>query len=114
MQRAAVLEDIIRTVPPEVAGQVETISKEEAKLVSGPRPGLRRSQTSTIDVWGHAEDGAAATGAPSDITLQRRCAQLESQLDKWVRSRRSGEDELVEIMNGDPCRNQGIRACDAF
>jgi hypothetical protein len=31
-----------------------------------------------------------------------------------VRSRRSGEDELVEIMNGDPCRNQGIRACDAF
>ena len=84
MQRAAVLEDIIRTVPPEVAGQVETISKEEAKLVSGPRPGIRRSQTSTLDVWGHAEDGAAATGAPSDITLQRRCAQLESQLDKWV------------------------------
>ena len=88
MQRAAVLEDILRTLPPEVSGQVETISKESPTTVTGPRPGLRRSRThaqfQALDADRVGESPSVATGTPSDISLQRRCAQLEMQLDKWV------------------------------
>ena len=81
MQRGAVLEDLLRTLPPEVALQVEDISNKQA--TSPERPALRRSQTQ------HGlQDGAHAApmalGGASDIALQRRCAALEAQLDKWV------------------------------
>ena len=29
-------------------------------------------------------DGGSGNGAPSDISLQKRCASLEAQLDRWV------------------------------
>ena len=85
MQRAAVLEEILRTLPPEVSQQVESLSKLDATKVERPKPSLRRSQTSTM-VQGNSDAGRTKEmpNAPMDISLQRRCVQLEAQLDKWV------------------------------
>lgn len=79
MQRTAVLEEMLRALPPEVAAQVEALEKEQVKVIK-PKPSLQRSATS-MNVH---EAGSQPTGAPSDISLQKRCASLETQLDKWV------------------------------
>ena len=79
MQRTAVLEEMLRTLPPEVSAQVEEIEREQRPAVKA-KPSLQRSATS-MNVH---EPGGLQTGAPSDITLQKRCTSLEVQLDKWV------------------------------
>lgn len=79
MQRTAVLEEMLRTLPPEVAAQVEALEREQRPTVKA-KPSLQRSATS-MNVH---EPGGLQTGAPSDITLQKRCTSLEIQLDKWV------------------------------
>ena len=83
MQRTAVLEDMLRMLPTEVSAQVEEISKEEPAKAP-ERPVFRRSRTQGMMLPGGSGDLPATSGAPSDISLQRRCASLESQLDKWV------------------------------
>ena len=44
MQRVAVLEEMIRILPPEVAAQVEDIEKDKPKTVKA-KPSLQRSAT---------------------------------------------------------------------
>ena len=79
MQRKAVLEDMLRSLPPEVASQVEEIEREPLHKPPPPKPLLQRSRTQAL-----SGGESMPTGAPSDITLQKRCASLEGQLDKWV------------------------------
>ena len=79
LQRTAVYEELLSSLPPEVAMQVEDIHNQQApRPMPAARPTLQRAGTS-LNV-----NEAAPTGAPSDITLQKRCAALEAQLDKWV------------------------------
>ena len=90
MQRGAVLEEMLRMLPPEVSLQVEDISKEAP--AKPERPAFRRSQTqhqlqAGASAGSLPEVGTAVpsgVGGPSDIALQRKCASLEAQLDKWV------------------------------
>lgn len=82
MQRNAVLEEMMRTLPPEVVAQVDEIHREAAKPSQMQRkPELRRSRTQ-LDMI--ASDESLLPGAPSSIQLQKRCSVLELQLDKWV------------------------------
>ena len=69
----------MRIIPPEVATQVEDMDKQKPTVVK-VKPNLQRSATS-MNVH---EPGGTGAGAPSDITLQKRCTSLELQLDRWV------------------------------
>ena len=69
----------MRIIPPEVAAQVEDMDKQKPTVVK-VKPNLQRSATS-MNVH---EPGGTGAGAPSDITLQKRCTSLELQLDRWV------------------------------
>ena len=72
LQRDAVLQDIMRTVPPEVAGQLETLVAEEVASAKPKPRRLHRASTQQFEL--------PTAGAPSDITMQKRCSSLEQQL----------------------------------
>eukprot|EP00966_Prymnesium_polylepis_P073101 1697917-Prymnesium_polylepis.1 len=87
--REAALDDILRIVPPEVGLQIKSIvrdedEKKEKEKKARPRPMLKRAGTEALQLdkmpTATDEDGKEV----SQISWQRRYAQLEVQVNTWM------------------------------
>ena len=86
--REAALDDILGMVPPEVSLQIKGLMSEaenkESEKKAKARPMLRRSSTSTLTVDSTLVTPDGDGKELSQISWQRRCVQLEAQVNTWM------------------------------